>query len=955
MRVNGPAAGGGASDSRYLLFAEPNSGTTGTQELDQGNQAGATIDGTWTADDLEANMSAMEDGDGVLKRIRIESQPGGAPGVYQIWLGSGATFDGPPIILDQANAAQFPHAHTSYTANKAFVAISQDLGDAGTTIGDSPGELFDICTDSDGDSVIDSFDNCPTTVNADQANFDNDSQGDACDSDDDNDQVCDPSQTGPPCTGSDQCPFTALGASVDANGCAQVQVDSDVDGVCNPAAASTLCVGTDSCPGTTSGAVVDANGCSQVQVDSDLDGVCNSGTTSSLCTGSDACPGTASGAIVDANGCSQVQVDTDLDGVCDPSVTSTLCAGTDNCPLDSNPAQTNTDTTVNPPGDGLGDACDPDDDNDGFTDADEAASAGVPPDNLLASDPLNPASIPESCDGVDNDLNEGNNEGFPDNDADAQADCVDADDDNDGVPDALPDNCQFVANPVQDDFNADGEGDHCDDTDGDGVLDAFDNCPLAPDPDQTDSDGDGRANPCDSDDDNDTVLDIIDNCRTVVNPSQADYDADGVGDQCDDSDQDGIFDSSDNCLLVPNPGQGNYDVFSNPPGDALGDACDSDDDNDGVPDVTDNCYAAPNPGQEDSDQDGVGDACGDVDVDGDVNGLDNCPTVFNPDQQNIDGDSAGDVCDPDNMGQSVVSHPTTGDVTVSSPNVSFVGTTTTPGSTVTIVPNTSATGTIETGVLGTSLIAQTYDLLSPSLLSGTVTQTVTFSSGITQGQLANIVVTKELPGGPLILQHTVLNFVESGGFVVEATIEYLLIDDAAIVVSTPFDGDADGIVDLYDFNNDGDFGDSLERDNCPETVNPNQLNTDAAVTPPGDGLGDVCDLDDDNDGYTDFTESHVGTGSLLPCGGANWPADLVSDGISANRVDLQDIGSFLAPVVHLNTSPGDPGFDRRWDLIPGSAAGPGVSLQDIGNLIVLAPPMLGGLRAFNGPACPFVP
>jgi hypothetical protein len=41
--------------------------------------------------------------------------------------------------------------------------------------------------DGDGDGLADSFDNCPATANADQADHDDDGPGDACDPDDDND------------------------------------------------------------------------------------------------------------------------------------------------------------------------------------------------------------------------------------------------------------------------------------------------------------------------------------------------------------------------------------------------------------------------------------------------------------------------------------------------------------------------------------------------------------------------------------------------------------------------------------------------------------------------------------------------------------------------------------------------------------------------------------------------
>jgi Tol biopolymer transport system component len=108
-------------------------------------------------------------------------------------------------------------------------------------------------------------------------------------------------------------------------------------------------------------------------------------------------------------------VDSDGDGVADPA---------DNCATVANPDQTDTD------GDGQGDACDDNDDNDGFSDIDEGTAG---------SDPLNANSTPEVCDGIDNDLNEGTDEGFLNTDNDAQANCVDPDDDNDRLYDGVDD------------------------------------------------------------------------------------------------------------------------------------------------------------------------------------------------------------------------------------------------------------------------------------------------------------------------------------------------------------------------------------------------------------------------------------------------------------------------------------------------------------------------------------
>ncbi len=129
----------------------------------------------------------------------------------------------------------------------------------------------------------------------------------------------------------------------------------------------------------------------------------------------------------------------------------------------------------------------------------------------------------------------------------------------------------------------DGIGDACDpcsnnqDVDGDGIC-VSDNCPLQFNPDQADGDGDDVGDLCDNcpdhsdptqaDNDGDEVGDVCDNCPSVLNPSQTDTDGDGLGDVCDDcpldplatdSDMDGTCDSADNCPVIPNPGQEDSD------------------------------------------------------------------------------------------------------------------------------------------------------------------------------------------------------------------------------------------------------------------------------------------------------------------------------------------------------------------------------------------------------------
>jgi hypothetical protein len=137
-----------------------------------------------------------------------------------------------------------------------------------------------------------------------------------------------------------------------------------------------------------------------------------------------------------------------------------------------------------------------------------------------------------------------------------------------------------------------------------------------------------------------------------------------------------------------------------------------------------------------------------------------------------------------------------------------------------------------------------------------------------------------------------------------------------VVLGLTSDQDGDGVPD----------GD----DNCPTTANALQENLDI------DASGDVCDADDDSDGYSDWAEGNIGTERLGACGLGRWPSDFVAGGVpnSTNKVTLGDMTSFLSPIRRLDTSPGNPDFDARWDLVPGPGSlSSWINLQDLTALL----------------------
>jgi hypothetical protein len=219
--------------------------------------------------------------------------------------------------------------------------------------------------------------------------------------------------------------------------------------------------------------------------------------------------------------------DDDDDGVLDTGDTEPLnpfaCQDLDgdtcdDCSIGASP-QPNNDG-LDSDSDGLCNAGDDDNDNDGYTDVDEIT---------CGSDPDNQADVPLDTD----------NDGLCNNG-------VDDDDDNDGLSDA-----DEVGQTNTDPLNPD--------TDGDSIIDGQDNCPLVSNSGQQNTDqdlansgepvtGDQFGDVCDDDDDGDGLPDTDEdtNGNGTVQSNETDP-------KDPDTDGDGILDGADACPLDPDP------------------------------------------------------------------------------------------------------------------------------------------------------------------------------------------------------------------------------------------------------------------------------------------------------------------------------------------------------------------------------------------------------------------
>jgi uncharacterized delta-60 repeat protein len=739
-----------------------------------------------------------------------------------------------------------------------------------------------LSNDNDGDGVINTSDNCPSIYNANQLNADGDAQGDACDSDDDNDGVAD---------GSDKWPLDPAEAyDADNDGIGNnADIDDDNDGapdVSDPFPLNPLYsvdVDHDTLPDNWETAhgrdpnVADYTIYTQYVSSISNYAVCAKDDVGARCWD-------FSGNLLGitpftSNDYSKPAF---FSGTCDLLSSYPLQEGTCTGVLPSYAATTN---------------CKYYDAATDYVSCDTACSGYVHEDTYFGGQLQYCTNIPRTVNYSNGDPNArichfdaggfrcyavdalGKQTGAPlnipinfviDSDADGSARPNDPDDldpavagsdvDGDGVFDAV-DNCSTVSNTNQLNTDGDAEGDACDnDDDNDGAVDGSDNCPLNANANQLNADGDSQGNVCDAfpsnplysaDADHDTLPDNWELAHSR-DPAKPDYAVStSSGHQCA-VDEDGI-----KCWGNNNAGQLNVPAaLSHPYSVTTGSnwSCACDDNGSqcwgsGYP-ATPSCGISTTGSTTQLSNYGVGTCFG--------GGVGNVPRGYNASTQCSIAANGDVLCD------------TAGAYEIAprlEPIVAYTCNWTTGQ--ITGEDKTFSPGNVRQ----LSQVSRNLCMLSDKGVEcfylgygGTNASTVTLP--VSPVALTNLRIDSDGDGVPRPVDTNDLDASVSGDIDSDGVNSF--IDNCASISNADqldADGDAKGDVCDDDDDNDGvpDISDSFPLDNmqagdvdgdgieslldnCPYTVNADQLNTD------NDAEGNACDGDDDNDGVADFPD-----------------------------------------------------------------------------------------------------
>ena len=355
--------------------------------------------------------------------------------------------------------------------------------------------------------------------------------------------------------------------------------------------------------------------------------------------------------------------------------------------------------------------------------------------------------------------------------------------------------------------------------------------------------------------DDTTAADILSRAFVVVLPFSALNLADGdnlVGLSLGfDQDNDLVPNSCDSCIAIANADQSDLDA------DSVGDVCD-------------NCILVANPEQVDTDFDGAGNLCDvDDDADGILDGEDNCPINANPDQQDSDADGPGNACDnclglsnPDQLdadddgaGDACDNCPTNSNPAQLDNDMDSLGDVCDPDDDNDSILDGADNCAFEANFDQVDTDADTLgDACDPDD--------------------DNDFVPDEFDNCPLIP-----NFSQQ---------------------DAEKDPGADGQPGFAGVDDDGVNGIDDPGELCPLNAIGNPVPIPGSDDLCGDGIGDVCDDDDDNDGLTDTEEASLGTNPLV--------ADTDGDGF--------DDGAEVAA----GTDPNDPqDFPSQAPLVPGAS------------------------------------